>query len=398
MERRTVRRRRGRGVVALAALALALPTALEAQTGSIRGEVVDVITQRPIGGAQVEIVDSRQGGLTNTSGQFLILNVPVGDHEVRIQFIGFATISQTVSVSSGETAVANFQLAQAALQLDQIVVTGTARETEARSVGNTVSTIDAARDRGDRADRHGAATADRSHPRVDPDRQLRPGRVQPPRCASAGPDSLAAGLEPVVYVDGVRMKSGTQGGLDVGWGGAQGTDALDFLNPNDIESIETIKGPAASTLYGADGGRRSHPDHHQEGPCRIRIGVELLPLRPATTSGRSTPRRTTGGALPPTSPTRASIRGVRASRRTRCSWTTRSSVTPLPFGRMKADPTTTPTSAPSTFRPGAAAKPSTITSRSKRAAKRASTTTTSATGPRDARTSALRPPRGSRPR
>lgn len=252
MERRNgTKTRRWGGVVALAALTLALPAALEAQTGSIRGEVVDAITQRPIVGAQIEIVDSRQGGLTNTSGQYLILNVPVGDHEVRIQFIGFATASQTVSVSSGEAGVANFQLAQAALQLDQIVVTGTARGTEARSVGNTVSTIAAA----EIVEIAPISTVQQLLTARTPGLTLtsnsgQAGASSKLRIRGAG--SLAAGLEPVVYVDGVRMKSGTQGGLDVGWGGAQGTDALDFLNPNDIESIETIKGPAASTLYGAD--------------------------------------------------------------------------------------------------------------------------------------------------
>ena len=252
MEETRVRNRiaRVRSVVALAALVLA-PTVLEAQTGSIRGEVVDAVTQRPIGGAQVEIVDTRQGGLTNTSGQFLVLNVPVGDHEVRIQFIGFATMSQTVSVASGETAVLDFELARAALQLDQIVVTGTAQETQARSVGNTVSTIDAA----EIVEIAPISTVQELLTARTPGLTLmsnsgQAGSSSKLRIRGAG--SLAAGLQPVVYVDGIRMKSGTQGGLDVSWGGAQGTDALDFLNPNDIESIETIKGPAASTLYGAD--------------------------------------------------------------------------------------------------------------------------------------------------
>ena len=141
MERAKCKGPRGAaGVVALAVLALALPSTLLAQTGSIRGEVVDAITLRAIGGAQVEIVDTRRGGLTNTSGQYLLLNVPVGEHQVRVQFIGFGTVTQSVTVTSGETATLDFSLAQSALQLDQIVVTGTAQETQARSVGNTVST------------------------------------------------------------------------------------------------------------------------------------------------------------------------------------------------------------------------------------------------------------------
>ena len=243
--------RSGWGIVAFAALALALPSALAAQTGSIRGQVVDAITLRAVGGAQIEIVDTRQGGLTNTSGQYLILNVPVGDHEVRVQFIGFGTVTQSVTVSSGETAQLDFSLAQAALQLDQIVVTGTAQETQARSIGNTVSTIDAA----EIVDIAPIANVQELLTARTPGLTLvansgQAGASSKLRIRGAG--SLAAGLAPVVYVDGVRMKSGTQGGLDVGWGGAQGTDALDFLNPNDIESVETIKGPAASTLYGAD--------------------------------------------------------------------------------------------------------------------------------------------------
>ena len=190
--------RSGWGVVTLATLALAVPSALEAQTGSIRGQVVDAITQRAVGGAQIEIVDTRQGGLTNTSGQYLILNVPVGDHEVRVQFIGFGTVTQTVTVASGEAAQLDFALAQAALQLDQIVVTGTAQETQARSIGNTVSTIDAA----DIVDIAPISTVQELLTARTPGLTLmknsgQAGSSSKLRIRGAG--SLAAGLQPVVY-------------------------------------------------------------------------------------------------------------------------------------------------------------------------------------------------------
>ncbi|MFW6089353.1 MAG: SusC/RagA family TonB-linked outer membrane protein, partial [Gemmatimonadota bacterium] len=67
-----------------------------------------------------------------------------------------------------------------------------------------------------------------------------------------GAGSLSGQLEPVVYVDGVRIQSGVQTGFSTGAGLVQGTSALDAIDPNDIESIEVIKGPAAATLYGAD--------------------------------------------------------------------------------------------------------------------------------------------------
>src|SRR5690606_37602691 len=63
-----------------------------------------------------------------------------------------------------------------------------------------------------------------------------------------GSGSLNAGNEPVVYVDGVRVQSGqvrTEGNT------SQPINLLDSFNPNAIESIEVIKGPAAAARYGA---------------------------------------------------------------------------------------------------------------------------------------------------
>src|SRR5439155_22079973 len=62
---------------------------------------------------------------------------------------------------------------------------------------------------------------------------------------------------PVVYIDGVRMNTDSMFNFTPSGSGAspftgQRTSALDLINPDDVESIEVIRGPAASTLYGAD--------------------------------------------------------------------------------------------------------------------------------------------------
>src|SRR5262249_8500044 len=71
--------------------------------------------------------------------------------------------------------------------------------------------------------------------------------------------------EPVIYVDGVRVQSNAGGSFRNNWqtpqpgqlaGGGQTASALDAINPDDIESVEVIKGPAAATLYGADAANR----------------------------------------------------------------------------------------------------------------------------------------------
>ena len=64
-----------------------------------------------------------------------------------------------------------------------------------------------------------------------------------------GPSSVFLNNEPLVFVDGVRVNSTPRALLSLG--GQQG-NPLENLNPDDIASMEIVKGPAASTLYGAD--------------------------------------------------------------------------------------------------------------------------------------------------
>lgn len=227
------------------------PDVLQAQqTGSIRAEVTDAVSGRPLGGAQVSIPGTGIGSLTNTRGQVLLMNVPVGTATVRVEFIGYGVSEQEVSVAAGEAAMAAFQLSQSALQLDAIVVTGTPGQTTRRALGNSVSQFDAA-----------SVTEVMTVPSLQEMLQARTpgltlmsngggaGNGQQIRLRGAG--SLSGRFEPVVYIDGVRIESdGAQGGRCGST--VHCTSALEFLNPNDVESVEIIKGPAASTLYGAE--------------------------------------------------------------------------------------------------------------------------------------------------
>lgn len=237
---------------AVAALSLMLGTPAAAQqqaTGTIRGQVTDAVTMRPLSGVQVSVPGSGRGALANASGQFLILNVPTGTVTVRAEIIGYGTQEQQVTVAAGQVAQVDFRLAQSALELDAIVVTGTPGQTQRRALGNSVSQMDASK-----------VTESIAVPNVQ---ELLQGRTpglsliadgggagdgQQIRLRGSG--SLVGRYEPVVFIDGVRMESGTQGG-ECG-STMHCTSGLESLNPNDIESIEVIKGPAASTLYGAE--------------------------------------------------------------------------------------------------------------------------------------------------
>ena len=223
--------------------------AQQGATGTIRGQVTDAVTMRPLSGVQLSVPGSGRGALANASGQFLILNVPQGTVTVRAEIIGYGTMEQQITVVAGQVAQADFRLSQAALELDAIVVTGTPGQTQRRAIGNSVSQFEAA-----------AVTEQVPMPSVQNLLQARtPGLTLVSNGGGAGDGSqirlrgtgsIEGRTEPVIYVDGVRIISGNQGG-NCG-NQTHCTNALDALNPNDIESIEVIKGPAASTLYGAE--------------------------------------------------------------------------------------------------------------------------------------------------
>lgn len=242
-------------MIALAcAMLLLLAPGQDAQaqeaTGTVRATVTDAVSGRPLSGAQVSVPGTGRGGLTNARGEVLILNVPARTLSVTVEFIGYSTLTQEVAVTAGEVTQVAFQLAQSALELDALVVTGTPGQTQRRALGNSVSQFDAA-----------AVTENMPVPTLQEMLQARTpgltvmsngggaGAGQQMRLRGAG--SLSGRFEPVVYVDGIRIESdGAQSG---GCGSTvHCTSALDFLNPNDIESVEVIKGPAASTLYGAE--------------------------------------------------------------------------------------------------------------------------------------------------
>ncbi len=106
----------------VALVAAAFPAALTAQTGSIAGRVVADDGSTMIG-AQVSVVGTGAGGITNQRGAYLILNVPVGTHQVEVQTIGYETATATVNVAAGQTATANFRLTQTAVAIEGVAVT-----------------------------------------------------------------------------------------------------------------------------------------------------------------------------------------------------------------------------------------------------------------------------------
>ena len=254
---------RSRIPMLLLALAIGAPSSDLAgqQVGTVTGQVVDAGTGQPIASAQVLVAGTNRGTLTRSDGRFLIDRVPAGQHEVRVVVIGYATASQQVSVLAGQPAALDFELEVTALQLDELVVTGTAGARLRREQAAVISQVDAA-ELTVVAPITGVADLLQSR---TPSVSMRQGNGQSGAGQTIhirGLSSISLSNEPLIYVDGIRVdarneiarpdgaESSPATSFDATGGGAAGR--LNDINPADIESIEIVKGPAAATLYGAD--------------------------------------------------------------------------------------------------------------------------------------------------
>jgi TonB-dependent starch-binding outer membrane protein SusC len=140
-------------------------------------------------------------------------------------------------VPTGQMVRAEFEIGQSAISLDAIVVTGTAGATQQRTLGNVVSSINAA----SITDAAPIRTAAELLQGRTPGLTLYQPSGTPGTAANIkirGAGSLSAGNQPVFYVDGVRMTGGSQGGWSVS---GQSTSALDAINPDDIESSRSSR-------------------------------------------------------------------------------------------------------------------------------------------------------------
>ncbi len=235
-------------VVAVLSLVVGAAAVAAAQQGAVVGRVTDQTTGQPLVNARITVPGTSLLAATNADGRYRLANVPPGQVTVRATLLGYAAGHQTVTLGPGETAEADFPLQLAAFSLDEVVVTATGDQTK-KEVGNSVARIDAAKQVEQSAtptftdllNAHAAGV------------QVLPGNQtgSPSRVRIRGTNSLSLSNEPVYVVDGVRIISANRSSSICGVGCAPPSRVND-LNPDEIESLDIIKGPSATALYGTD--------------------------------------------------------------------------------------------------------------------------------------------------
>lgn len=112
----------------LAAICFLLAADLFAQglTQNIRGIIIDRESEMPLIGATIQIVDSDPliGNSTNLEGEFVLKDVPVGRHTLKVNFLGYEQLMlPNVLVGSAKEVILNLRMQESFVQMKEVVVT-----------------------------------------------------------------------------------------------------------------------------------------------------------------------------------------------------------------------------------------------------------------------------------
>jgi TonB-linked SusC/RagA family outer membrane protein len=220
----------------------------QAQPGTVSGTVSDSKTGRPLADARVSVENGDQAARSGTRGEFRLTGLTGATVRLRITRIGYQAATAEAPVGG---APVDIKLTEMVVKLDELVVTGTAGDAQKRTLGNAVGNINVASTLA--VTGPPAKIQDLLSVNVPGVRVIRAsgaiGTGGTTRIRGSG--SLSLSNEPLVYVDGVRVNN--QAAVQsLGFGGQESPSRVNDLNPEEIESIEVLKGPSAATIFGTE--------------------------------------------------------------------------------------------------------------------------------------------------
>ena len=232
-------------VIASALLLGALP--LSAQQGSIAGRITARGTGEPLADSRVVLIGTSLYTSTNAEGRYTLRSVPAGSYTARIIRVGFTEQKRAVTLAAGQTATLDVVMDQAVIKLTEVVTTATGDQRRIE-LGNSVANIDVAKivETAPVSNIQDVLASRTPGVNVSSASQVGGGS----RVRIRGNSSLNLSNDPIYIIDGIRLTSNSNSS-SLFTGGAQPNRAND-INPDDIESIEVVKGPSAATLYGTD--------------------------------------------------------------------------------------------------------------------------------------------------
>jgi iron complex outermembrane recepter protein len=218
---------------------------LSAYGQTVTGRVTASQDNSSLPGVSVLLKGTSVGTTTDSDGNY---SIAVGANEnavLSFSFIGFTT--QEVPV--GGRSVVDIVLAEDALQLSEVVITGFGEKKDAARIAYAVQEVKGADlSRTNNANIINSLQGKVAGVQID---QGTGGPMSSSRIRIRGNSSLSNNTQPLIVIDGVLIRP-TVTGAD-SWGAAQDNgNIMKNINPDNIESMSVLKGSAASALYGSD--------------------------------------------------------------------------------------------------------------------------------------------------
>ncbi|HXC25586.1 MAG TPA: TonB-dependent receptor plug domain-containing protein, partial [Gemmatimonadaceae bacterium] len=237
--------------------------------GSISGSVTDSASGQGLGGAAVLVEGTKLSTVTSDSGHFTLRNVPVGDQVVSVKLFGYKPAQRTVTMVDSQRTMVRFVLVPVPTVLSGVVTTATGLQRKVE-VGNDITTLNV-----DSIQRVAPvmSVTDLLETRVPGLTVMHTDGVpgDPSRLRLRGTGSIQLNNDPIIIIDGVRVYSQQSdprtnnlaktptaaigNGLpaaNTASGSFAAPSPLDQIDPSSIESIEVLKGPSATAVYGSD--------------------------------------------------------------------------------------------------------------------------------------------------
>lgn len=210
----------------------------QAQDGKVSGVITSKSDAQRIPGAVIAIKGTSRGTQADADGKFSITAGP--NDTLHITFIGFAPVDQVV----GNNKTINIALESTESKLNEVVVTALGITKEKRSLGYAVQELKSKDFSEAKESNLVNALAGKLAGVTVTNSQ---GNLGSSRIVIRGETSIAGNNQPLFVLDGVPVDNKQ---LGVGTG-RDFANAIADINPDDIESINVLKGPNAAALYGS---------------------------------------------------------------------------------------------------------------------------------------------------
>ncbi len=235
---------------------------------TVSGKVTSSADGEGLPGVTVQVIGTNTGVVTDLGGNYRI-QVPEGSSTLEFSFVGFT--SQRINI--GNRSVVDVVLREDIQSLEEVVVTAFGIEREKRALGYSVQEVEGENlNRTNESNVINALQGKVAGVNINNTSGTLGG---PSYVTIRGASSALGNNQPLFVVDGIPIDNSTyRGPLNVRDGAAPGNAAAD-INPNDVESINVLKGPTAAALYGSRAANGVIVITTKKGRKDKRLGVDV---------------------------------------------------------------------------------------------------------------------------